>query len=261
MDPPKISLNPNTSTKKESTEPKWITLVKNILLDKIPLQNESGEALEDQLIISQDGSNAFQYLNTETQDNIVYLLKLYITSSSELGTKPATIQNTIEIFRHLFKQGEYLRKLFYDHVFCRQLIKFLAKKFNSSEIEIAENMRFGAFHEITMIQNRLLNLCKEDDIPEQEFEKMLNQFIKQDHADINFTYFGLKTLLMTIVTTEHPHFVRSLIKAGADSSMKDRDGKTAKDILNEYWPSHLHVLEMPLEYQRALKALMRKKYR
>ncbi len=254
MDPPKLALDQNI-------EPHWITLIKNILLDKIPLQIESGEALEDQLVMSEDGINSFQYLTPKTQENIVYLLKLYMTSSSPFGKTPTTIHNTIDIFKDLFKQDEHLRKLFYDHVFCRQLIKFLAKKFNSSETEVAEKIQLGASREIVLSQNLLFRLCCDNTSSEKEFEETLQSLIEEfNDLDINYTYVDLKTPLMLAIVTGNLSFVRPLIKAGANPSARNRKGNTARDLLDIYFPNPLQTLEMPVEYRIALKALMGRKY-
>jgi len=259
MNPPKPQPTRNQTNKQEL---KWIHFIKKILLDQMPLQMESGaNALEDELTSLDDGNHSFRYLNNDAQLSIVYFLKAYMTSSNQYEKKPTTLDNTFFILKHLFLQNEHLKKLFFDSTFCRQLIKLLAKKFNVSELNVAETMKFGASHEILITQNQLLSLCTEGGYSEEEFEKQLHGFLKNNNADVNFTYFSLQTPLMAVVKTNHPSFVRPLIKAGADRFMKDKDGNTAKDILNEYWPEAVYTLEMPLEYQIALKALMGKKYR
>lgn len=255
MDPPKTS-----STK--SKELTWIHFIKKILLDQMPLQMESGAyALEDELGALDDGDHSFRYLNNDAQVNIVYFLKAYMTSGSQYEKKPVTLESTFFILKHLFLQNEHLKKLFFDSTFCRQLIKLLAKKFNVSELNVVETMKFGASHEILITQNHLLQLCTEENYPEKVFEKKLHQLIKNNNADVNFTYFDNETLLMAVVKTNHPSSVRPLIEAGADRSMKNKYGKTAKDILDEYWPEAAHALEPPLEYQIAFKELMKKKHR
>jgi hypothetical protein len=249
---------PQTSST-QTKQLKWVDLIKKILLDQIPVQTESGDALEDELRTLDDGNYSFKYLDNDAQLSIVYFLKAYMTGGSQYDKKPTTLDNTFFILKNLLLQNEHLKKLFSDSIFCRQLIKLLAKKFNTSEIQVAETMKFGASHEILITQNQLLNLCTEGGRSEKIFEQELHQLIKNNNADVNFTYFNLQTPLMAVVKTNHPSFVRPLIKAGADRSMKDKDDNTAKNILDEYWPEAVYTLEMPLEYQIAFKELMRKK--
>jgi hypothetical protein len=259
MDPPKPRLERGKPTGTKKQELKWISLVKKILLDQIPLQTESGYALEDEFMVLNDGPDSFKHLKNSEQEAIIYLLKSYMTSSNIFQEIPITLTDTIPILKNLSVQNEHLRKLFFDPIFCRQLIKLFAQKFNLPEIVVVETMKFGASHEILIQQNQLLNLCMEGGYSEKEFEKQLHAFLKNNNVDINFTYFNLQTLLMNVVKTNHPSFVRPLIKVGADRFMKDHDGNTAKDILNEYWPEAVYTHEMPLEYQIAFKELMRKK--
>lgn len=255
MDPPKPQPERGKSTE---IKLKWISLVKKILLDQIPLQTESGDALEDEFMVLNDGPDSFKYLKNTEQEAIVNFLKFYISSSNQANETPITLSETMMILRNLFQQNEHLRRLFFDSIFCRQLIKLLAKKFNESELVVTEIMKFAASHQILITQNQLLSLCREEHYSENAFEKELNRLIKQYNADVNFTYFGRKTLLMIVAATEHPSLMRPLIKAGADRFMKDKNGQTAKDFLDEYWPNPLQTLEMPLEYRVALKALMGK---
>src|SRR5437016_13058298 len=80
MDPPKPQPTKSQTTKQELT---WINFIKNILLDKIPLQEHSAYALEDELGALDDGNHSFRYLNNDAQVSIVYFLKAYMTSGNQ----------------------------------------------------------------------------------------------------------------------------------------------------------------------------------
>lgn len=255
MDLPKLVADQNITFK-------WVYLVKKILLDQIALPTESSYDLEESFFSLNDGKNSFKLLPDKQQKTIIDLLKLYMSGGDQLNHKALTLQDTLTILHNLTETNIQLKNIFSDSFFCRQLIKLLAKKLNQPETIVGEKMKLGASQEIVLGQNLLLSLCCSNDYSEKEFEEALHALMKEfDDLDINYTYVDLKTPLMLAITTGNLSFVRPLIKAGADRFMKTKNGDTALNLLDLHYPNPGGILNMPMEYNIALKTLMEKKYR
>lgn len=129
-----------------------------------------------------------------------------------------SLDSSISIIKVLPYTVEESKNLFKEHVFCLNLTKELATKFNRSDLEVAHKLGFPATQNIWNIQAQLINL---DEVYGPQYNNELVANLLNQGADLNFTYFepSLKAIVSPLafyITIDSPQISASLIAEGAD---------------------------------------------
>ena len=129
--------------------------------------------------------------------------------------------------------------------------------FSENEDLFAVSRRYQEDHAI-----QLLNSIKEHDkkdlydrIRNNDFDRYYARWLKQNHVDINVRFQHNETPLILAVTLHNAQIVDNLLLLGADTTLKDDNGKTALDYADkEEFYAIYQSLKMHSAKQKAIKA-------
>lgn len=176
------------------------------------------------LYIKSEPSEPFNFvgLPLELQHHIISLLSQYSNATS--------LKEAGQVINSLARTNKKLNLLMNEPQFCFDLIRFLAKKFKTSDEDAARAVATKEVQRQFSLQKKLY-LC----VHGGKWKKSKEQIVQlcKDGADINFIYKSGKTLLMTAAKNlDIPRF-DFLIEQGADINFANNKGVTALMVAAE----------------------------
>ncbi len=186
----------------------WMNVLKNSILGSV-----------DQffLYIKSESSTSFNFveLPLEIQHHIISLLSQYSNAESlkEAGKAINALARTNKDLNGLMNQSQ----------FCFDLVRFLAKKFKTSDEEAAKAVATKEVQRQFGLQKKLYSYVCDDKW--NKYKDKIQQLCKEG-ADINFIYKSGKTVLMYAAKGFDIPLFDFLVSLGADINFANNEGIT-----------------------------------
>lgn len=205
----------------------WAVILGSVLL---------GAATLKELLFTEQETFLFSKLPQETRNHIIEMAGLYTTAE--------TLEIAAHTINSLAQVNKESNQKINDPIFCLQIIKYLAKKFNHSDFQVCLALKTHAAKQRLELQKKLCDLCL--DTPStpmtQRERNNLNDnliFLCKQGADVNFTYpisrrnlhqqkdeIIIMTPLM-IASVLNYEMIPPLLSQKADINMANFEGTTA----------------------------------
>jgi len=202
---------------------RWVTRTGQMLLGNRPIANA-----QSQLTISND-PDPFTQLKKGDQAQIITLLSLYGVAQS--------LENAAKMINSLAQVNKGLNQLINDPSFCRDLTKYLAYQFNSSNEKVWSAMQTECAKRNLLLQAELQKDLHHLCINAKRFNPMvIVQSLKKlldRGADLNYVYENEGPALIIALYYGSEDLACALIESGANPLATDVQGKSALEIAVE----------------------------
>jgi ankyrin repeat protein len=184
----------------------------------------------------------FQLLPEDVQKHIIQLISL--------GAAATALEEAAFSINALAQVNKELNKLINEPVFCLQLIKHLAQKFNCTDQKAAETLKTQEAQNRLELQHKLYVICSQ--YTKEDIRDSIKNLITKG-VDLNFTYHTYldsddssdsssdddgnaieETPLMIATRTNDCPLIQVLLHNGADINKANSEGETALMIAVEH---------------------------